>query len=259
MSVHGAWMRVVLVLSLLALGLLACSLTSGAGNDGIDMQTVPLVLLLAPENNSTFAEGTSVEFYALAQDTEGRVARIEFRVDDVALADTVSTNDSDQVTVFGNVAWTAAGQSKHIVTVEAFRSDGLSLGLVDHVVTVVQTPLAGVVSGSPSVNLLAGPDSSTSVPTPTPADSASQADMGIFTGPTAVVIVAELNIRQGPDTGYPPVGTLKKGDRVQIMGRNGDSSWWAVAYSGGTAWVFAELVTLEGDASTVPLVASPQN
>ncbi len=176
------------------------------------------------------------------------------------LTGTALTNASDQITVFGTLTWTATGQSKHIITVEAFSAEDLSLGFVDRVVTVVQTPLAGVVSGSPSVNPAGGQAQSTSIPTPTRAESSPpQNDQGIFSGPTALVTVAELNIRQGPDTAYPPVGTLHQGDRVQIVGRNGDSTWWAVAYSGGTAWVYAELVTLDGDASTVPLVASPSN
>jgi uncharacterized protein YraI len=69
--------------------------------------------------------------------------------------------------------------------------------------------------------------------------------------------VGSLNVRQGPDTRYPTVGTLPQGEQVQILGRNEDSTWWAVSFGGGTAWVFAELVTVEGDVSQVPVLPAP--
>jgi uncharacterized protein YraI len=64
-------------------------------------------------------------------------------------------------------------------------------------------------------------------------------------------------VRQGPGTNYPTVGSLAQGDTAPIVGRNADSSWLAISFSGGTAWVFAGLITVEGDVSQLPLVAPP--
>jgi hypothetical protein len=69
--------------------------------------------------------------------------------------------------------------------------------------------------------------------------------------------VPNLNVRQGPGTSYPAVGTLQQGGTVPVVGRNSDSTWWAVTFSGGTAWVFAGLTTVDGNTSGLPLVAAP--
>jgi uncharacterized protein YraI len=81
--------------------------------------------------------------------------------------------------------------------------------------------------------------------------------MGILSGPVARVNTPSLIVRQGPGTTYPPMGDLAQGEQVLIVGRNADSSWWAVSYADGTGWVFASLVIVEGDASQVPLAAAP--
>lgn len=251
---RAVWLRVPIVVGLLALAAMACSLGSNSERSTVDPDTIPLVLLLAPVNNSVFAEGAEVELHALAQDVRGRAAALEFRVDDVPVARIDAPSLQGQETLTARATWTAAGQSKHVMTAEVFRADGLSLGLVDIVITVVAPPAARVLENEP-----ASPDDAAGVnPTSTPgAQTQPQTDLGILSGPTAVVSVAELNVRQGPDTRYPSVGTLQRGDRIEIIGRNADGSWWAIAYRGGSAWVFAELVTPEGDISGVPLVASP--
>ncbi len=249
MSGRHVWLRVLIVASVLSLVVTACSLGSTRQSSPRDPNTIPLVLLLAPVNNSVFAEGAVVELHALAQDAQGRAAAFEFRVDDVPVARVDAPSGQGQQTLTARATWTAAGQSKHVMTAEVFRVDGLSLGLVDIVITVVPPPVARIPAPSPVV-------------TPTTANSTGddalpQIDMGILSGPVAVVSVSELNIRQGPGTAYPSVGTLQRGDRIEIIGRNTDASWWAIVYRGGSAWVFAELVTPEGDISGVPLVASP--
>ncbi len=55
---------------------------------------------------------------------------------------------------------------------------------------------------------------SRSTPTATPQPAAD-----------AVVTSVTLNVRSGPGTNYPIVGSLKKGDGVDIVGRSKDSKW----------------------------------
>lgn len=257
MTDRRARLRVAMVAITLIMATLACSLGSGSSGDTVDPETVPLVLLLAPENTSVFVEGARVEMHALVQDVRGGAARLEYRVDEVPVAESEAPNPEGQETLIARAVWVAAGQSKHVMSVEAFRADGLSLGLSDIVISVVPPSVADVASESPAVNVEPLQDALTQVPTLTPFSSVPEIDIGIVTGPAARVTVAELNIRQGPDTSYPPVGTLRRGDLVQIIGRNADSSWWAVSYKGGSAWVFSELVVPEDDVSNVPLVATP--
>jgi hypothetical protein len=225
---------------------------------GTNVQTAPLVLLLAPVNGSTYAEGTQVGLHAIAQDSLTGVSRIEFRVNDIAIGDVPADDPGGQPSLEAQFAWTATGKQGHLITVEAFRADGSSLGLNEVAVTVTGKPSAQTGTPPPGTQE-AGPGVGTVVPTPDSAanPTAQPGDMGILSGPFARVNTPSLIVRQGPGTTYLPVGDLAQGEQVLIVGRNADTSWWAVSYADGTGWVFASLVIVEGDASQVPLAAAP--
>lgn len=252
---RDAW-RVAGGLLLLAAATLACTLTGSAGPQATGREMLPLVVLIAPVNGSVIAEGTDVVFYALAQDLQGRIARLEFRVDDIPFAEIAAAAPGGQNLLTAQTIWPAAGRSRHILTVEPFSMEGFSLGLADAVIEVVAAPGSAVQSVGPAVN----PGSlvvTESVTPASPAASPAPLDLGSVAGPLALVGPATLNLRQGPGTGYPTVATVNQGDPLQIVGRNADATWWAVMYGDGVAWVLAELVTPQGDVSQVPLVAAP--
>ena len=79
-------------------------------------------------------------------------------------------------------------------------------------------------------------------------------------GPVVVVTSEydQINVRAGPDNAiYPIVGVLVAGQRVPALGRTPGGSWVQIEYpgvQGGTAWVYAYLVRLEGN---VPIVEPP--
>lgn len=64
---------------------------------------------------------------------------------------------------------------------------------------------------------------------------------------------ASVNIRVQPTTSSAIVGLLPPGDVLTIVGRFID--WYAVAFNGGTAWVFSGVVRLSGACETVPLIS----
>lgn len=67
----------------------------------------------------------------------------------------------------------------------------------------------------------------------------------------------QINVRSGPDVAYPIVGVLQMNQQVPALGRSTGGGWIMIAYPGvvgGTAWVYAPLVTLFG---TVPIVEPP--
>jgi hypothetical protein len=69
-----------------------------------------------------------------------------------------------------------------------------------------------------------------------------------------------VNVRAGPDTGYPVVSRVEPGQEVVVTGRNEDSSWWQVSVDTeetDTGWIFGELVSLTGDIEAIPTVAAP--
>ncbi|MCS6908721.1 MAG: SH3 domain-containing protein [Anaerolineales bacterium] len=67
----------------------------------------------------------------------------------------------------------------------------------------------------------------------------------------------QINVRAGPGMDYPIVGVLIAGQRVPALGRTVGGDWVQIVYpgvAGGTAWVYAPLVTIEG---SLPLVEPP--
>ena len=246
----------VFCLAWLVVGALACTLGNAADNAAPSIETKPLVVILAPVNGSTYAEGVQVELHAIAQEAGPGVARIEFRVDDNPVATVNASSPDGQPTLDARASWVATDKRSHLITVEAFRADGSSLGLSDAAVKVTDAPNAQQPGGSTPP--ASGGTPSTPIPTLTPAPVLPTSTSSVpLTGPIARATVSGLNVRQGPNTAYPTVGILAQGEAVQIVGRNADGSWWAVSYAGGTAWVFAALTTTEGDVSQVPLVAAP--
>jgi uncharacterized protein YraI len=66
-----------------------------------------------------------------------------------------------------------------------------------------------------------------------------------------------LNLRSGPGTNYTVVGRLRRGDRVEILDRQ--PGWLLIkapAVNGGSAWVAARYVLLEGSPAA-PATPSP--
>lgn len=86
--------------------------------------------------------------------------------------------------------------------------------------------------------------------------------------PVAVVTAARLNIRSGPGSFYPSLGTVGRGEVVTLLGRNGDSSWayvntlggltgWATTYYLETTVAWSSLPIMTGQAGAVPAPQSP--
>ncbi len=232
--------RLQLIAIMLTLVTLSCNIASRNPTPTDDLRTRPLVLLIAPVNGSTYAEGAQVEFYALAQDLEGRIARLEFRVDDVPIATSVPATSAERASLTARASWRAQGRTKHLVTAEIFLDDGRSLGLADVIIHVVPPP-----NGS-----LPPTPAPTVAPTATP-------PITLTAEVSAEVLANVLNIRQGPGTQYPSVGTLTRGQRVNVIGRSADGKWWAIPYHGGAGWIFAALTRTEGNTDALPLVAPP--
>lgn len=96
---------------------------------------------------------------------------------------------------------------------------------------------------------LAAPSTPTPTPTPTPITPSA---------PFVVVNPEALNVRAGPDVGYPQVGTLNQGDSCLITGRNDAATWWRVRCADGlTGWVSGSFVSVSGDTDSMPVISVP--
>ena len=83
--------------------------------------------------------------------------------------------------------------------------------------------------------------------TTTPTETSGQSD------PDAVVATGEVtgssvNVRSGPSTSARVLGSLKKGDGVEIISQNGD--FYRIVYDGGTAYISASYVRVTGTVAT---------
>lgn len=71
-----------------------------------------------------------------------------------------------------------------------------------------------------------------------------------------IVRDAIINVRSGPDTGYPTIGQLQREQSCPITGRDSNNAWWQVQCPGvGTGWVFGQLVDLAGNTAGIGVVA----
>ncbi|WP_051688031.1 N-acetylmuramoyl-L-alanine amidase [Desulfofalx alkaliphila] len=67
------------------------------------------------------------------------------------------------------------------------------------------------------------------------------------TGQTAVITGTSVNLRSGPGTGHSTLGQVTQGDRLPVLGKEGD--WLQVQSKGQSAWIAGWLVRLEGTAT----------
>lgn len=66
-----------------------------------------------------------------------------------------------------------------------------------------------------------------------------------------------INLRSAPSTESDTVGGLIEREEVTVVGRTADAEWLQIEYEGSTAWVFAILLTVEGDIASLPIIADP--
>ena len=67
-----------------------------------------------------------------------------------------------------------------------------------------------------------------------------------------------VNLRSGPDTIYPKIGRLPRGESLQIVGRSGDGAWWLVsAPNGQFAWAANDAVVTAHLDNSIPVVTIP--
>jgi hypothetical protein len=73
--------------------------------------------------------------------------------------------------------------------------------------------------------------------------------------------LSTLTVRAGPGSGYISLGTARRGAELQVVGKNEEEDWLAIAYpprSQLTGWVAADDVELEGSLASLP-VATPES
>lgn len=96
--------------------------------------------------------------------------------------------------------------------------------------------------------------------TPTPAITDTPAATTTLAVPVISASV-DTNCRTGPSKLYaPPVGVLLVGQTAKVFGRHAQGTWWYIentGRAGSFCWVWAETTSVDGDASTLPVITPP--
>jgi len=72
--------------------------------------------------------------------------------------------------------------------------------------------------------------------------------------PTANV---NVNVRTGPGTNYPAIGSLFAGTSLDVIGRSPDGVWWVVNLSGRQGWVSGNVTRVEGPCGSLAVIVPP--
>ncbi|MBN1285208.1 MAG: SH3 domain-containing protein [Anaerolineae bacterium] len=137
----------------------------------------------------------------------------------------------------------------------------------DYIDTIYDAPLAVTVTptGTPTPDALPGGVSEASPaeimqtpnaqPAAQPTAAPTQPQTGVIARP-----IDSANLRCGPGTDYPRVGTIFKDEAFAVLQRHAGYPWLQIsfpAYQTGVAWVYQDLVEIEGDINLVPATANP--
>ena len=106
-----------------------------------------------------------------------------------------------------------------------------------------------------------GPPTATRAPTDAPTQPpAYTPPPAVPQRPKATVKSANLNVRSGPGSNYPVIGSARQGETMTVTGQTGDCAWLAVNTGSGKAgWVSgdANLVTQSAACSSIPEAPVP--
>src|SRR5450432_525642 len=288
--------RVPIAVTMLLMASLACAAPIGGVVAPTAVAQAASVVFIAPENNSTIAEGSTITFAVNASNGGGGVSKVDFLVDDTSIGTpTIPTSTTDtSFTVQQN--WAAKGVQGHFVDAIAYGADGKQFGDAKITINVVVAP--GNITQTATTNPLETVQPATSAATLVDASVPTLADAGILptsssaptliagaptsqpavtNGPTYIIVTSapptvdpngnpvltvkapNLNIRAGDGTTFNVIGAMKAGDVAQIVGRNAAKSWWVIQKDQTRGWVIADpqFSDVTGDTSKAPLVASP--
>jgi hypothetical protein len=239
-----------------------CSLNFSPQNVVQTISGAPEVTIVSPPLNSTYLEGVNVIVQALVTNAGADIDRVEIAVDESIIATFTDVNPDDAVSFSIAHSWAAAGAGTHNVSVTAFRSNGTSSAPASVQFAVVaavpeSTQEAEVTASTQRPTNTSAP--ATIAPTHTSPPPASPLPTQV---PTSSVPIATfnqpVNVRSGPGTIFnPPIGSFNAGQTSEILARNPAGDWYKVRYGVGEGWVFAQLITVSGDVTSLPVDQGP--
>ncbi|MCP4308115.1 MAG: SH3 domain-containing protein, partial [bacterium] len=118
------------------------------------------------------------------------------------------------------------------------------------VIIAAVTPTTPTPSPTPTPTLTSVPPE----PTPTDLPTATPTPTAL---PPQAVSATTVNVRSGPGTNYPVIGSMSPATPLVVTGQNEEHTWWQVQQAdGSTGWVAASVVEASGTDGS-PIVQTP--
>lgn len=252
---RAIWLAAVLVL----LAAAGCNLDFvGIPTPVAVVSGAPVVTIASPLPDSVYLPGVDVIIQARVTNAGPGIARIEFAVDGATILSLDDPNPSGAYAFSAQTHWEATGPGPHTLTIAVVREDGtrslpatLTFRVAGAEASV--TPAASATAGVPIL-----PTQRPTNTAPPAAATATTASANTGGGPLTGTFIQTLNVRSGPGLAFnPPIGSFNAGQTTGVLARNPAGDWYKVRYLSGEGWVFAQLVTLNGDAASLPVDAGP--
>jgi uncharacterized protein YgiM (DUF1202 family) len=97
------------------------------------------------------------------------------------------------------------------------------------------------------------PEETSPTPTPEPPTPTPEPPTPTPPPPQVKVVAQSVNVRSGPGTNYPRVGTARQGQTFDILAKNQKGTWFQITFNGKTAWIVNDpkLTNASGDMNSV--------
>jgi hypothetical protein len=253
-----------------ALALLALLATGGCNLDFVGLPTpaaavsgAPVVTIAAPLPDSVFLPGVDVLIQARIANAGPGISRVEIAIDGATILNLEDPNPTGAYAFSAQTRWQAEAPGPHTVTVAAMREDGarsvpatVTFRVAGGDVTASPTPAVSPTVGVPILPTLPPTQAAVTAPPSIPPTAAPTSAGGgsAITG----TFLQTLNVRSGPGLTFsPPIGSFTAGQTTDVLARSAAGDWYKVRYLNGEGWVFAQLVTLDGDPAQLPVDAGP--
>lgn len=87
--------------------------------------------------------------------------------------------------------------------------------------------------------------------TSSPETSETSTRIGVY----AIIDVASLDLRSGPDVGFPAITRVYADESYPVLGKSSLGIWFELATTVGGGWVAARYVRIQGDVTQLPVTA----
>ncbi|MBC7813070.1 MAG: SH3 domain-containing protein [Burkholderiales bacterium] len=265
----------------------ACTLNNVVPNDPnvnqVAITGAPTVRIAGPLPDTTFLENVAVNIQAQVANAGPDIARVEISVDNTIVTTIATPNTAGAATFSVAHAWPALGAGTHTINVTAFRANGSASQPASISITVsgpsVTVEATAEVEDSGIVDLEVSPEAGedtseedqsgddTQADTPPVTEEASTDEEPVEepddeepdnSGPPTARFTIGVNVRSGPSTLFnPPIGSFAANQEAEITAVNPAGDWYKVRYFNSEGWVFGQLMTLEGDTSSLPVDQGP--